>query len=99
MKKQTFIVHHWCGGYNTYREAVKNGAKHDFNRVGCKRVGTAMSYLKNWVKQANDPTWGWNFLYPTLRDEDARYEIIATPNGYDGDEVVACGWIKDLKEG
>lgn len=95
MEKQTFIVHHWTSGYANHTEAIRNKENWDFNRVGCKRVETAVKYLKNWVKEA--PRWG--NLYKTLIAEDARYEIIATPNGYDGNEVVACGWIKDLKEG
>lgn len=95
-QKQTFIILHWCGGFATYSDAIKNGAKHDFDRVGCKRLSTAIKYLTNWIKEARDG--GWGFLYPTFVDaeENARFAIVATPDGYTETEIVAEGWIKDL---
>ena len=103
MAKQTFIIRHWFGA-PTYIEAARREVNeghnpseydHDFNRVSVKQVKTALRYLKGWRDQALQR--GWTTLFATLTRDDARYEIIATPNGYDGDEVVACGMMKDLK--
>lgn len=102
MAKQTFIIQHWYGA-PTYIEAVRREANeghnpqehgHDFNRVGVKRVETALKYLKGWRDQARE--CGWNFLYGTLLRDDAHYEIIATPDGYHCGNVVASGMMKDL---
>lgn len=104
-KQQTFIILHWYGA-ETYRDALRMEDKYDesgkkiagrdFNRVSVKQVKTALRYLKNWRKQAKEK--GWTTLFDTLTRDDARYEIIATPNGYDGDEVVASGMMKDLDD-
>lgn len=96
-KKQTFIVEHWYGA-PTSREAsrLSNGKTigYDFNRVGCKRVSTALRYLAGWRKQAIEKDLQW--LCPTLTRDDAHYAIIATPDGYTETEVVAEGMMKDL---
>lgn len=96
-KKQTFIVEHWYGA-PTYQEAERLSNRetidYDFNRVGCKRVSTALKYLAGWRKQAIEKDLKW--LYPTLTRDDAHYAIIATPDGYTETEVVAEGMMKDL---
>ena len=101
--KQTFIIKHWYGA-ETYSEAIRkqgltdgNGNKvsgRDFDRVGVKRKETALRYLASWRMQARQR--GCESLYATLCRDDARYEIIATPDGYTETEVVASGWMKDL---
>ena len=100
--KQTFIIHHWYGA-PTYIEAARRDANegynpeeygHDFNRVGVKKVETALHYLKSWKQQAVER--GMEFLYRTLTHSDAHYEIIATPDGYNPGDVVASGMMKDL---
>ena len=67
---------------------------HDFNRVSVKLVKTALRYLAGWRRQAIE--CGLQSLYATLCRDDARYQIIATPDGYHTTEVVAEGWMKDL---
>lgn len=100
--KQTFIIQHWYGA-PTYIEAARKNLNEgyapekygtDFNRVGCKRKETALAYLANWKRQAIES--GWEKLYRTLCRDDARYEIIATPDGYHLGDVVASGMMKDL---
>lgn len=91
MAKQTYVVKHWYGADN-YLDAEKN----DFNRVSCKRVSTALRYLAGWRRQAKE--LGLEKLYDTLCRDDAHYEIVATPNGWDGTEVVAKGMMKDLEK-
>lgn len=100
--QQTFIIKHWYGA-PTYRDAIrsdkydKDGRKvcdHDFDRVGVKRVDTALKYLKSWRRQAKEK--GYVTLFATLLRNDARYEIVATPDGYHETEVVASGMMKDL---
>ncbi len=103
MAQQTFIIKHWYGA-ETYSEAIRkqsltdgNGNKvseHNFDRVGVKRKETALKYLAGWRQQAKVSPWA--FLHGTLVRDDARYEIIATPDGYHETEVVASGWMKDL---
>lgn len=89
MKRQTYIVKVWCNA-PTWIDA--NPEDRDFYRVGCKKVETAIRYLKGWVKQSE----GYKSLYRYFFGKDARYEIIATPNGYDGDEIAASGLICQL---
>ena len=98
--KQTFIIQHWYGA-PTYIEAARreineghNPEKYgyDFNRVGCKRLETALQYLRGWREQARS----YSYLYGTLLRDDARYEIIETPDGYHLGKVVASGMMKDL---
>lgn len=100
--KQTFIIQHWYGA-ETYIEAARREVNeghnpkehnHDFNRVGCKRVETALKYLANWRKQAKE--YGYKTLFGTLTRDDAHYEIIETPDGYNCGAVVASGMMKDL---
>ena len=103
MARQTYIIQHWYGA-ETYREALclegkrdENGnriAERDFNRVSVKLVKTALRYLAGWRKQAKEHRW--TTLFATLTRDDARYQIIATPDGYNETEVVAEGWMKDL---
>ena len=102
MAKQTFIIQHWYGA-PTYIEAARREANeghnpqeyaHDFNRVGVKKVETALRYLKGWRDQAVEK--GMQFLFGTLTRPDAHYEIIATPDGYNLGDVVAFGMMKDL---
>lgn len=102
--KQTFIIQHWYGA-ETYIEAARREVNeghnpkehdHDFNRVGCKRLQTALKYLANWRKQAKER--GWETLFGTLTRDDAHYEIIETPDGYHHGAVVASGMMKDLDE-
>lgn len=102
--KQTFIIQHWYGA-ETYLGAARREANeghnpkeydHDFNRVGCKRLQTALKYLKNWRKQAKER--GWEYLYAVLIRDDARYEIRATPDGYHEEGVAAKGWMKEFDE-
>jgi hypothetical protein len=105
MAEQTFIIKHWYGA-ETYSEAIKKQSltdgsgnkvsEHDFNRVGVKRKETALKYLAGWRQQAIQK--GWIRTFATLCRDDARYEIIATPDGYHETEVVASGWMKDLDE-
>lgn len=102
-KQQTFIIMHWYGA-ETYREAIRTRGdldeqgyeitNHDFNRVACKRVETALKYLANWRKQAKER--GYKTLCATLTRDDARYAIEATPDGYNSTGIVAQGWMKDL---
>lgn len=100
--KQTFIVKTWYGA-ETYIQAAKkevnNGYSpencgHDFSRLTVKKKETALEYLKGWKKQAIEK--GWQFLYRTYCREDARYEIVSTPDGYNEEEIVASGWMRDL---
>lgn len=100
--KQTFIIRHWYGAQK-YIEAARRNVNEgynpeeygtDFNRVGVKKVETALRYLKSWKRQAIE--WGMESLFRTLTRPDARYEIIATPDGYNLGEVVASGMMKDL---
>lgn len=100
--RQTYIIRHWYGA-DTYREAsyATDGRgtvvrEHDFDRVGVKTVKAALRYLKGWRRQAI--ARGLTRTFATLTRDDARYEIIATPDGYNGSEVVASGWMKDLEE-
>ena len=103
MARQTFIIKHWYGA-ETYSEAIRKQdlhdvdgnpvSEHDFNRVGVKRKETALRYLAGWRKQAFRN--GWTRTFATLCRDDARYEIIATPDGYHEEGVVASGWMKDL---
>ena len=102
MAKQTFIIQHWYGA-PSYIEAARRNVNEgyhpeeygtDFNRVGCKRVETALGYLRGWRDQANER--GLQLLYRTLTRPDAHYEIIATPDGYHEGDVVASGMMKDL---
>ena len=102
MAQQTFIIQHWYGA-PTYIEAARREVNeghnrkeygHDFNRVSCKRLSTALRYLKGWRNQAREQ--GWEFLFSTLTRDDAHYEIISTPDGYNEDKVVAAGMMKDL---
>lgn len=100
MAKQTYIVQHWYGA-ETYTEASckstpdnEDVCGHDFNRVSCKRVSTALRYLAGWRRQAIERNLQW--LYRTLCRDDAHYEIVATPDGYHETEVVASGMMKDL---
>lgn len=98
-KQQTYIIHVWNGA-DTYLEAVRkhsNGDRiwnYDFYRVSCKRVETCKKYIKNWRKQVIER--GEQFLFPSLAAEDGRYEIVATPDGYHEEGVVASGFIIDL---
>ena len=86
MAKQTFIIQHWYGA-GTYIEAARKSVNaynpqeydHDFNRVSVKHVKTALRYLAGWRKQAIER--GMQGLYRTLCRDDARYQIIATPDG------------------
>ena len=100
--KQTFIIQHWYGA-PTYIEAARRNVNEgynpqeygtDFNRVGVKKVETALRYLKSWKQQAIER--GMQSLFRTLTRQDARYEIVATPDGYNLGEVVASGMMKDL---
>jgi len=102
MVKQTFVIQHWYGA-PTYIEAARRNMNEgynpqeygtDFNRVGVKKVETALRYLKSWKQQAVER--GMEFLYRTLTRPDAHYEIIATPDGYHLGDVVASGMMKDL---
>lgn len=80
--KQTFII------------KTSGGGREDFHRVGCKRVETALKYLKGWRLQAIGK--GWDKLFTDLTASDASYKIIATPDGYNLGEVVASGFTADL---
>ena len=102
MAQQTFIIQQWYGA-PTYIEAARrevyeghNIQEHntDFERVSVKKVSTALRYLKGWRKQAKEK--GYTTLYTTLTRDDAHYEIIATPDGYHTENVVASGMMKDL---
>ena len=104
MAQQTFIIQHWYGA-PTYIEAARREINeghnpkeygHDFNRVSVKLVKTALRYLKGGRKQAKER--GWTTLFATLTRDDAHYEIIATPDGYHCEDVVASGMMKDLDE-
>lgn len=104
MAQQTFIIQHWYGA-PTYIEAARREINEghnpkeygtDFNRVSVKLVKTALRYLKGWRKQAKER--GWTTLFATLTRDDAHYEIIATPDGYHCEDVVASGMMKDLDE-
>lgn len=80
-QKQTYIIY------------INRGDKDsDFFRVGCKRVKTALNYLRNWYNEGKK----WGNLYNCFYRDGARFEVVATPNGYDGSEVVASGLIVDL---
>lgn len=97
--QQTYIIKVWNGA-DTYFEAGRkrsNGDRTcdaDFHRVGCKRVETCKKYIKNWREQVIEK--GWQSLFRSLAAEDGRYEIIATPDGYHEEGVVASGMIIDL---
>lgn len=92
MAQQTFIIKFFKDA-ETYRDAIRSGKEYDFNRVGCKKLGTCRKYIKSWRKQAIEK--GLQSLYRILTSDDGRYEIEATPNGYSG-EVVERGFIRDL---
>ena len=104
-KQQTFIILCWYGA-ETYEEALKredkcdeNGKKvceRDFFRVACKQLATAKKYLANWRKQAKER--GLVNLFAVLTRDDARYEIRATPDGYNEEGVAAEGWMKEFDE-
>ena len=104
MAKQTYIIQHWYGA-PTYIEAARRNVNEgynpekygtDFNRVSVKKVETALRYLAGWRRQAKEQ--GFEVLYQTLIRDDAHYQIIATPDGYHCENVVAEGMMKDLDQ-
>lgn len=103
MGKQTYVVLLWYGAA-TYIEAARRELNeghdpsqhgHDFHRVGCKQLSTALRYLKGWRKQAKDE-YGDSCIVATLTRDDAHYQIEATPDGYHSTGVVASGMMKDF---
>ena len=82
MEKQTYIIYTSGGGCS------------DFHRVSCKRVETCLKYIKNWKIQAKEK--GWDYLFKDLLSDDARYKIVATPDGYNQTEIVATGLVSEL---
>ena len=94
MKKQTYILQVWSGA-PTYIEAARmhNGTmNYMFFRMTCKLYQTVLKQLRSAV--IDDRNRGLYFEY--FHADDARYEIIATPNGYDGEEIVSSGLISEL---
>lgn len=97
MSKQTFIVSCWCGA-STYREALRlsctdNNVKYGFYRLSCKKLSTALKYLKGWRQQAIDK---YSNLCQELTRDDAQYTIENTPDGINPEAIVAKGFTKDL---
>lgn len=97
MSKQTFIVSCWCGA-STYKEALKlsrtdNNVKYNFYRLSCKKLSTALLYLKCWRRQA---IYSGNNLNQDLTRDDAQYTIENTPDGINPEDIVAKGFTKDL---
>lgn len=102
MKKQTFIVSTWYGA-TSYIEAARKEANegynpekygHDFYRLSCKKLETALKYLAAWKAQAKEK--GLNFLYRDLLQDGAQYMIMTTPDGYNEKDVVAAGYMSEL---
>ena len=85
MKKQTYLI-------ETFD---KHGKRYDFYRVGCKKVGTCLGYLKNWRDEAIKQSH-WLVVYKEFADKESTYTITATPDGYNKTNVVATGKIFDL---
>lgn len=85
---QTFIIQ-----VNKEKRSELNGL-YDLWRVSCKKKETALRYLKNWKKEADEK--GMHYLYRCFFCEGATYEIVATPDGYNETEVVLSGLMSNL---
>lgn len=84
----------WSGA-PTYIEAAiqyKIPMNYMFFRMTCKSPKTVLKKLREAVLEEKE--YGGYSEY--FHGEGAQYEVISTPNGYDGDEVVSRGFISDL---
>ena len=94
MKKQTYILQVWSGA-PTYIEAARqhNGSmNYMFFRMACKLHTTVLKKLRNAVIEDKERGLYCEYFHA----DDARYEIISTPNGYDKERVVSSGLIADI---
>lgn len=86
MNKQTYIVY-----INKSLQFTDGGKHFDFFRLGCKRVSTAITYVKSWAQQAADG-YGLNALYRRSFGYSGATYTIEDNNG----DIVAHGLITDL---
>lgn len=81
MSRQTFIIH-----------INRREADHDFYRVSCKKIETAMRYLKNWYEFGQE-----NYCFRHFYRDGATYQIVETPNGYHEGAVVKEGLMNEFQ--
>lgn len=93
-KKQTYILRVWSGA-PSYTEAARqhnDPMNYMFFRMTCKSHVTVLKKLKSAVMDEKRRGLYTEYFHA----DDARYEIISTPNGYDEERVVSTGLIEEI---